>query len=73
MTVGPVNEAVSSSVGDIGGESSSRAVSLSPVPPIPLLLSSGKEENRAEGGSGGRSGSAERVRNVGVMPYGSDM
>lgn len=64
MTVGPVSEAVSSSVGDIGGESSSRAAGSLGL----LALSKGKDENRAEGGSGGRRGSADRVRSVGVVP-----
>lgn len=58
MTAGPVNAATSSSSGEAGGEScSSRGKSV-------LIL--GKEENRAEGGSRGRSGSAERDREGGL-------
>jgi hypothetical protein len=58
MTAGPVSAATSSSSGEAGGEScSSRGTSV-------LIL--GNEENRAEGGSRGRSGSAERDRDGGL-------
>lgn len=50
MTAGPVRVAASSSTGDIGGLSSSASAGV----PRP-----GKLEKRAEGGSGGRNGSAE--------------
>ena len=58
MTAGPVRAATSSSSGEAGGEScSSRGKSV-------LML--GKDENRAEGGSRGRSGSADRDRDGGL-------
>jgi hypothetical protein len=58
MTAGPVNAATSSSSGEAGGEScSSRGRSV-------LML--GKAENRADGGSRGRSGSADRDREGGL-------
>lgn len=58
IVAGPVRADTSSSSGEAGGESAS-------VPPGTLVLSVGKDENRAEGGSGGRSGSAEREREGG--------
>ena len=58
MVAGPVRAETSSSSGEAGGESAS-------IPPGTFVLSVGKDEKRAEGGSGGRRGSAERERDGG--------
>lgn len=59
MVAGPVNAAMSSSSGDAGGESLS-------TPPGTSVLIVGKDEKRADGGSGGRSGSADLDREGGL-------